>query len=384
VTTAQWRSAKVKPAVRGGFEGTPATFADYLDEFGNKTVLIPEIKSTAAADVPAICAMARERGLTKSVIFQSFSFSVCQAIVAEGFQALYLFAADPTETGAQIKAAGINFVGPNTSIATAVFTEMKNAGLKVFAYGAANTKADAASILSKGADGMFSDDPWWVSGRYPHRTSDPFKEGRGWPFVADGFTYYTGTTGVWGQSPVELAGGNLYFPVWDATTTPSTTSAGGVRTMAMDWAGPINTPCIIKATFELGANGVTGNGFGFVLWTNSNYETDFYDQAQANQNGLQMMSRRNGQLAAWQYINGAAASSIGSTTVPSPVMAADGIPVTVTLMAEITDTSLTLVNPDKGFKLTATHSRALRGARFGIRGANGTDMFVRDVSIRQL
>jgi len=65
-------------------------------------------------------------------------------------------------------------------------------------------------------------------------------------------------------------------------------------------------------------------------------------------------------------------------------MAADNIPVTFTLIAEITDTTLRLMLPEKGYKLDVTHTRALRDARWAIRGANGTDMYVRDVSIRQI
>ena len=176
-TVAQWRAAKIKPPVNpgtiGGLPamtgtgwGTPVFFEDYLDEFGGKIALWPEIKVTGAPATAAIKAVT-DRGLHRSVIIQSGTLAVCEEAVAAGVPALML---TNTTAPATLVAAGIEYVGVSAAATNAYVTSCKTAGLKVIAY-AMNTKAEADAQLARGCDGVFSDDPWEVSRQFTPVTS---------------------------------------------------------------------------------------------------------------------------------------------------------------------------------------------------------------------
>lgn len=170
-TVDEWRNALVLPAVQssGKFSstgyGTPVFFNDYLDEFGGKIVLWPEIKSPSVSTA-AIKAIT-DRGLHGSVVVQSGDFDVCREAVAAGLYALYLSnSAVPTD----VVNAGIQFVGVPAAATNTYVNNLKAEGLKVIAY-TVNTKPDADAQLARGCDGVFTDDPWETSRQYPPKNT---------------------------------------------------------------------------------------------------------------------------------------------------------------------------------------------------------------------
>lgn len=173
VTVAEWRRATINPpangALSGNGAGTPVFFEDYLDEFGGKTVLWPEIKSTVASVRTAAIKAVTDRGLQKSVVIQSSVLAVCQEAVAAGCHALLLTS---SATPASLVSAGVEFVGVPGTATNAYITSCVNAGLKVISH-TQNTKAEADAQFAKGCVGVFSDDPWEASREFTPRGKLP-------------------------------------------------------------------------------------------------------------------------------------------------------------------------------------------------------------------
>lgn len=173
VTETEWRTGRINPPkgsgdLHGTGYGTPVFFDDYLDEFGGKIALLPEIKNVA--DAPAIIAAVKARGLEKSVVLQSFSLPAVQQVIAAGCYGLLLGA---TQTPSTLAAQDVWGVGLAYASATnAYITACKNAGLKVAVY-TVNTRQQALTELGRGVDIIFSDDPWEVSREFtPKQTID--------------------------------------------------------------------------------------------------------------------------------------------------------------------------------------------------------------------
>lgn len=162
VTPEEWRRSRIKPPshsdrILGTGEGTPVFFEDYLDEFGGKIVLWPEIKDASAA--PQFIRAVTDRGLHRSIVLQSNSLAVVRQIRAAGVAALMLGTA---ATPAQLQAEGVEFVGLSRNVAQSFINDCKNRGIRVIGY-TFNTKADADAQFARGCDGIFTDDPWETS-----------------------------------------------------------------------------------------------------------------------------------------------------------------------------------------------------------------------------
>ena len=166
-----WRNARIKPAAAEGrvFSsqwGTPVFFDEYLDEFGGKIVLWPEVKDSAAASA-AIDAVI-SRGLQKWVVFQSFDLDVCRQVTTAGLRALHL---GITSTPQDIVEAGVEFVGVNVSAVTDLYiSQLRDKGLRVIGY-TVNSRQAALDQFARGVDGVFSDDVWAVSKEFTPQTN---------------------------------------------------------------------------------------------------------------------------------------------------------------------------------------------------------------------
>lgn len=175
-TRNEWLTSQVKPpqsgtTIFGSAYGTPAFFEDYLDEYGGRVVLWPEIKDFTAAD--QIIKAVTDRGLQRSVVIQAGDVAVCKKIVAAGCHALLL---TNQYAAASAKADGIEFVGVSGTATNAYITSMVNVGIKVISY-TQNTKVAADEMLAKGCSGVFSDDPWEASGLHRPATTLDLSDG---------------------------------------------------------------------------------------------------------------------------------------------------------------------------------------------------------------
>lgn len=318
MTSAQWRAAKVKPIVPGGMSAQPIFFKDVLDRFGGRVVISPELKSNSTAAYNAFINAIKERGLEKDVLAQSFTYTAAQMFAAAGIETVYLVSATLPNTPAAIKASGINYVSHNTSFSATDITALKAAGITCIGY-TAKTPAEHDAFLAKGDDGVFSDDPWYTNRQIQTQSTMPInREGR---------SLWSGTN--WsvasGNTPAEtlriVEGGVGIFKV---PVSGSISAINNTYRLYCPWAGKINLPFSLKMDIDYGLGAdVPVTSVGFVIYNNtSNPDANWEDAATTGQNGFTAIARRSGQLQAWKYVNGAAASSLGTinaTTAFAPV-----------------------------------------------------------------
>lgn len=169
MTLAQWRSRSVLPPVNGILKGsglgTPVLFDDYLDMFGGRVVLWPEIKDYSAT--PAVIKAIKDRGLEKSVVLSSFDWASVRQVADAGIYVTK--AGTPDVSPAEYVARGMyGAVFNATAVDATTISNFKNAGLKVITY-TLNTPSAVAAEFARGVDGIYSDD---VRGTSPYTTPE--------------------------------------------------------------------------------------------------------------------------------------------------------------------------------------------------------------------
>lgn len=357
ITLAQWRSARINHPVNGGRSGRPALFEDALDELGGKTVLVPEIKSAAtAATVDKTIAAIKDRGLENSVIVQSVDFAICSKIAAAGIQALFLFNTTSTTTPAQLAAANIKYVGVGVGATAATITSYKGAGLIVWVW-TVNTFDRYNTAISRGAQGVFTDDPWLLTRSIPKQSSMPRPGLDGYPgnYAKCNFPASAASTVLTRVVTVSEESFTINAPSLPMPENSSATAGGNIFAAA-PWAGPIKLPVTISMNMEYSTAAVgtpSSVGSGFCLFNNTvNADAEFYDRAEPGQNGYTVSLRRNGQVQIWRYVNGTAASSIAST--PSTNWLNADQPGRATILVTITATSVIVRIPELQVSAEAT------------------------------
>jgi glycerophosphoryl diester phosphodiesterase len=148
------------------------TLTDVLDELGGRAVLCPEAKNAGAGR--AIVERLNQYGYFDAAIVQSFMQAELGPAVAAGGAAMMLTATslyDPV----LLHASGIRYLGLSAALPPSLVSPAAAAGLDVVVW-VVNRRVDAVPWLATGAIGFFSDDPFYLSGRSPVLTSDPFAQ----------------------------------------------------------------------------------------------------------------------------------------------------------------------------------------------------------------
>ncbi|WP_346037121.1 glycerophosphodiester phosphodiesterase [Brevibacterium picturae] len=155
----EWDSATIKHP-QGGPEAETVTLDEVLDELGGEVVMVPEIKPGAtSAEVDQVLDVFDERGLSDSLIVQSFDFEAAKTIAERGYTSLYLTGATlPTESFDEIADAGIEWVGPSKNLPTRDLRRLDKAGFHVAPYTLGTAKD--GHRLPGWIDGFFTDDAW--------------------------------------------------------------------------------------------------------------------------------------------------------------------------------------------------------------------------------
>lgn len=311
LTLDQWRAARIKNPIRDGRTGTPTTFADVLDRFGGRILLVPEVKPGATpAQVQQCIDMVKARGLDRAVLMQSFDRAAVTQMQDAGLACIYLFNAMPTETPADMYAAGIRWVGPSKARSAAELNSLAAAGLKVIPYGI-TTRAHVRALPSS-VYGYFSDDPWDNSGRLQAEAVARWTRGQ----AAPALRVYGGKNGATDdrRHKISIEGGALHyrFDDGDGITSVDLSHMTG---------GPINRPLQVTARFLfLRRSGYQSSNLGFTVYRNTDPDALFSDNVKPGQNGFTFGLRRNGNLEGWHYTNGAKAEPL-ATPLTGPEVA---------------------------------------------------------------
>lgn len=166
LTRDEWDRARITPAPGSEAGARPVTFDEVLDELGGRILIVPEIKVYDSESVTAFIAAIVERGLRRAVLVQSFDYGVAVRLAEAGMATLFLV--DPRNlpvSFADIRAAGIEYVGTSVNDAGSVIAEAAREGLRCIVW-TANTRQAAQEQFGQGAFGVFSDDVWTVSGQF--------------------------------------------------------------------------------------------------------------------------------------------------------------------------------------------------------------------------
>ena len=370
LTRGDWLQARVRPVYEGGKSAAPVFFEDVLDQLGNRTVIVPEIKGGASTpEVQQVIDAVKSRGLEKSVIIQSADLTACQQISAAGCHALLLL--NTTLPGSNPVPGGIKFIGASQKMSSANLNTIIGWGATVLVW-TLNSR-NAVAGLPSGVAGYFSDDPWYTSDRLQSEGVARWRSGQGWPSKRN--TEHTGaSTDAETSTRQKISGGQLYIDASPSNTLTVCTDVSHIS------GGMTPESFVMKAAFTFGARtAATTSNVGFILYRNtSGPDSSFYDGAKAGQEGLTFALRRSGQLAGWEYVNGASASSLGTENAAGAVVET-GAYRTIELILVKDGNDLTLSCPQTGTTLSMT---ATVGGSFtpAIR-VSRTEAWVGDVSI---
>ena len=311
-TVQEWRRARIKPAILGGREGRPILWDEVLDTWGGRVVLVPELKDARAASV-LVEGIVR-RGLERSVLAQSFDWDVARRTAAAGIETLFLSAAVPRRSPAELRAAGIGFVGGDLALWTeADVAAMRAAGLITLGF-TVRTLAEANTPLALAFDGLFSDDAWLTTESIPLRSGDPFADGIKPYGMGDPYTVVGGRPTPLLSPPIRLAGRQLGF------TAPSTRVPYAVQ----PWAGTaLRRPLRVTLRLHFGPTvDDQAAGMGFALHRGP---THFLDGAAPGQDAFLFLAHRDGRLSAWRYADGSVPVRVaGTDAVPGGALAPAG------------------------------------------------------------
>ena len=345
-TKAQWLDMRLKAARAGGSYAVPPMFADVLDEFGGRALITPELKASAART--AFIAAITRRSLERSVIAHSVVYADAQAIAAAGictaYQSDLIGTGGSNPTFAAVRASGIEFVSCATTVATQYLTDAVAAGLKPLLY-TPNTKAAAATEIARGAFGVFTDDPWHVTGRFPRQNFEP-RDALPYPGMGRGSNSDASNVYFIGRQ-LRQANTSLFVSV------------------PLSWAGTRptgNVRLYFTADYKAGSDQTKWIGVAFGAYPDE--DTWYYDGAVTGQNAYHCIARRNGTMAIYKATSGGSPSNLvaqtGATAVPS---GAEG---TVRFMLEINSSGIIWKNLDTGTIATSSDTALRNAGRFSL------------------
>lgn len=366
----EWRNMAIKPQIQNGQQAMGALWDDILADLGGRYLLVPEIKLAGTQD--AIISPVIARGYQRAVIFQSFDLPTAQAVAAAGCTAMLLTGATIVGTTPDaVKASGIDFVGFSSAVLDTDVAAAKAAGLAVLIYTIDTVTDYNTSITTKDADGVFTDDPWHVSGRFPVKSSDPFQARDAWPHFVG---YSMDTHSV--LSAATLSTTRLqYAPPTSLRRYNYVGTDASTLTVGLGWAGQKRGPRIrarFSATF-LEASSSNTRWVGMFLGTQTSSDDVYHDEATPGQNGYHFLVRRNGALEIYRVAPNAAPVNLVTSAVPATPLAVLGARSQSNRFEIVIDaTSVNLTNLTTGLTVTSANT-AFRGLSRVDLTCNGTD-----------
>lgn len=376
-----WKALSTDGAIPGALRSPAQTWLEYLNRYGGKTVIIPEMKGSTTtstfAQRTAWYDSIVDRGLQKSVIVQSFTYSFCLEAVARGIRALPL---GGPYTAATLVADGMWGVGVANTETTANVTAYRNAGLKVMVYGG-DTLANRATWLdTNGVEGLFCNDPWYMSKRWPLAVN----VGETVSSEFENRTPFPGMVGNAALTAVTAAPrGEFLEDGWCPFNSVTTTFPAGTLGVPMRLAPPMSGNILIRVEVKMTGAAVGQTNWAAIFFGAMNPDSGFEDTGASDtfSNGYNFLYRRSGALDVYRIAPSTATVLLGSVTT-GPIIPA-GATSTVALELELTATSV-IARATVGL-ITATNTQAntaFRGAGVGQLAAKGQTAIFKQYSIR--
>lgn len=335
------------------------TFEEYLRKYrGN--LLIPEVKDEQPATGTAMANLVVKYGMQRSVVITCFSTPSLLAAIAVDptIKTLWANAPAPTVLAASAVPGLWGISSSLQSIDGAYVATMHAAGYKVHVYNLALYPKDVDTVIGYGVDGIYADDPAYVSLLF-NKTKTPgttiidppaavFQAG-GWlwfgsvantPTVASGFSTFSGVTlGAGSFFRVQIPARTAVSPgTQTITTTLKAVQGNGdaTRFMGVRFAWDRDDDIDV-----LGGGGLhTPNGYYFLM-------------------------RQNGGVEVWKAVNGA------GTQLATATWASYAIGASIPIRINVFPTSFTVTRTDNSQTITGTDSSLPRG---GMMTAFGSGM----------
>jgi len=360
-TAEGWRALRVKVSAQSpgpvggaiyqdGVLSVP-TFDEVLREFGNRVLIVPEVKSTGVGTGAAMVAMLQRYRIQPSMaLIQSFVLADLTAAVAAGYPTVYLGdGLDP----ATVAAAGVTYVGPSmASVTTPNVAAMTAVGVGVIPY-TVYRRVDRDALVAKGVRGIFADEPVYLSRSTAMMTSDPYRNG----------TFPPGMLG----DPVSNDRGTFIGLGGYRWGIQTSSSAG--RFCLQGWACPIATPTAYTLGFTLTWDGLDGDT---TRWASCHFaepdDKGYTDQSgtSTQQSGYHLLLRENGTLALYRTDIGVGVTLLNSASTAA-VSQGQQVPITI----QVTPTQVIATRTDTGGSVTVTDNTYRGGYfHFGKSGAN--------------
>ena len=371
LTRSDWLQGRIRPVCEGGKSAAPALFEDVLDQLGGRTVLVPEIKNNATtAQVQQVIDAVKVRGLESSVIVQNYTYENAVQVASAGLHSLLL--TNTTLPANNPVNDGIMFVSPNKAMSPASLATLRGWGAKVIPW-TINSRREIGALS---ADGWFSDDPWYTADRLQAEGAPLWRQGKAWPAKKNTEQIPGGAIDAESTVWPKISGGSLYVNCGDSSAHKMALSVEHIS------GGPIAPPYTMRATFTFGRDsGSTGSNLGFTLHRNSvSPDGLFYDGAREGQEGVTFALRRNGTIQGWEYVNGAAATVLGTLSSTTGAAVETGEMGTFELILSNDGTTATLICPQVGGELAMAPAVSGLPMIPSIRIA-GTECWVADLSV---
>lgn len=342
---------------------TVPSFDAILREFGNRSLLVPEAKSTGSGAALASL-LQRYKISTDHAMVQSFLTAELVAPKAAGYPVMRLASASGDITAAQAASNGWKWVGLSaTGWSPSEVAAFHAVGVKVAVY-TINRQNELTAWTAVGIDGVFSDDPLYLSDRQELRTTDPYASKSYWHghMASDGQTDrgYWANTKDWGSN-VDESSARSILQGWATPKLKERNTAGGTFQIDLSWA-----PDVQNVT--LGAN-------SYLELFLSTTDMQFTKAARTGQNGYTCYLRVDGSMRQYRVDGGVSTqlgTSLGSTT---PVLGSF-IPIRI----NVTPTSITFTRTDTGQSRT-TSDTTYRGLNYLYAVRGGLTYRWKDVTI---
>lgn len=353
-TVMSWRNLKIDTSYTEWGTPSPPLLSDLLNEFGNKVLLLLELKDHTCCSAVLQCL--EDFKIRKDfVVVTSFTQSDLLPAISAGWPTmLSIFATDPSAVAPAAVAAGVQWIGLQYSANIASYIAYcKGLGLRTSVWSTSGRK-DSEDWISAGADAVTTDDPIYVAGT-ARKLTDPFALG-GYSHGMVSTTKIRSSNGHdFGVTAV--SGGKLVF-------TPTDTAFYGVRA---SWLNPLPESFVVEfwAKFD-STNETDTRWLSLLLQTEDNQPFSDSGVADSTHNGYLVILRKNGGIQLGSAVNGAS-TTIG--VVEGTTIANGG---TAHYRITKTPTTLTAERLDVATTVSASAPVRVRSAALGTKGIVGS------------
>lgn len=332
------------------------TFDEFLAEFGNRVVIVPECKTQGIGD--KVVAALIKHGIRKDmVIVQGSLLSDCVAVVNAGYQAMRMSSTNYSET----LAAGIEYTGFGYT-ETANIAAATAAGLKVIVW-TTKRNLESDSATAAGAIAFFSDDPVYQSNLHKIPT-DQYKS----KMVYHGDLRESPLTAL---NTIDTTDGSLYIKA-------QTLSVAQI-TQLLGWASPISNPSNYVLNFSIMFKAPEMNESRFAsICIQTTDRAVVNDNVESGKSLYNIIFRRDGRIGIFNYDDVVAGPSTNSSAsaIPADLIAQD-----TWVPFRITVTPTQIIAERVGYAVSVTHVNSTHRGAYLFAGAKAIDVKFKEMTI---